>query len=128
MELSLLSDRVMHNGQTHATYRHATKNKHKLFFGNLAIQQLAHNQFSKHTSPTIMHSNQTTYQTIVNAHNCSITWGKNLTMILPRSWEDLPNFQDHGHDPPMWDLAVQILHWWYSHMKYHLPKQENRIE
>ena len=36
--------------------------------------------------------------------------GNDLTMVLPRSWQDLPNFQDYGHDPPMWDISVQILH------------------
>ena len=32
----------------------------------------------------------------------------NLTMILARSSQDLPNSQDHGYDPPMWDLSVQL--------------------
>ena len=32
----------------------------------------------------------------------------NLTMILPRSSQDHPNFKDHGHDPPMWDLSAQF--------------------
>ena len=60
--------------------------------------------------PMITHSDRTTYQTIANAHHNNITWGKQSY----HSWQDLPNFQDHGCDPPTWDLTVQILHWWYS--------------
>ena len=47
------------------------------FFGDSAIHdsQLVHDLFSEHTSPTIMNSDQTTYQTIANAHNNNITRG-----------------------------------------------------
>ena len=38
--------------------------------------RFAHNLFSKCVSPMIMHSNQTTYQTIANTHNNNITWAK----------------------------------------------------
>ena len=36
-----------------------------------------------------MHGDQTTYQTIPNAHNIKNHEENNLTMILPRSWQDL---------------------------------------
>ena len=55
----------------------------------MACSQLMHDQFSEFTSPTfvhdlfsecmspmIMHGDQTTYQTIANVHNNSITWGE----------------------------------------------------
>ena len=59
----------------------------------------------------------------------TILYGEtNLTMNLQRSWQDLPNLQINGHGPPMWDLSVQILHWWFSHIKSDLPKQEIRVE
>ena len=42
-------------------------------------------------------------------HTTTILHGQNdLTMILARSSQDLPNSQDHGHDVPMWDLSVQF--------------------
>ena len=60
----------------------------------------------------IMQGDQTTYQTIGNAHNNSITWGEqsyhDLAMIQARYRQDLSNCQEHGHDPPMWDLSVQF--------------------
>ena len=87
-----------------------------------------HDQSSECASPTIAHSDQTTYQAIANAHNNSITWGNNLTMILPRSRQDLPTVRTMDMTPTNVDLSVQILHWWYSHIKSHLPKQENRVE
>ena len=37
---------------------------------------IMHDLKSECTSPTIVYSNQTTYQTIANAHNNSIAWGK----------------------------------------------------
>ena len=37
---------------------------------------IAHDLKSKHVSPTIVHGDQTTYQTIGNAHNNSIAWGE----------------------------------------------------
>ena len=37
---------------------------------------ITHDLFSEHVSPMIAHGNQTAYQTIANAHNNSITWGK----------------------------------------------------
>ena len=67
----------MHNGWTCTMDGHATENMHELFFGDSAIHdsQLVHDLFSEHTSPTIMNSDQTTYQTIANAHNNNITRG-----------------------------------------------------
>ena len=42
-------------------------------------------------------------------HTTTILNGQNdLTMILTRSSQDPPNSQDHGHDPPMWDLSVKF--------------------
>ena len=42
-------------------------------------------------------------------HTTTILHGQNdLTMILGRSRQDIPNFQVHGHNPPMWDLSVQF--------------------
>ena len=37
---------------------------------------IMHNLKSECVSPMIMHGDQTTYQTIGNAHNNSITWGE----------------------------------------------------
>ena len=48
---------------------------------------IMHDLKRKCTSPMIMQGDQTTYQTIGNAHNNSITWGEQsyhgLAMILP---------------------------------------------
>ena len=41
-----------------------------------ASPMIEHNLKSKHTSPTIVQGDQTTYQTIGNAHINSITWGE----------------------------------------------------
>ena len=42
-------------------------------------------------------------------HTTTILHGQNdVTMILPRSSQDIANSQDHGQDPPMWDLSVQF--------------------
>ena len=47
---------------------------------NLFLQvgnvRFMHNLFSEHMSPTIVHGDQPTYQTIDNAHNNNITWAK----------------------------------------------------
>ena len=45
-------------------------------FWQVGNAQFAHDLFSECTSPMIMHSDQTTYQTIANAHNNNITWAK----------------------------------------------------
>ena len=90
------------------TDRHMTKHMHKLFFGELAMRDL-HTTYSVsmqvpqsctvtklHIKPLQMH-----ITTILHRPN-------DLTMFLPRSSHDLPNSQDHGHDPPMWVLSVQF--------------------
>ena len=42
-------------------------------------------------------------------YTTTILHGQNdLTMILPRSSQDIDNTQDHGQDPPIWDLSVQF--------------------
>ena len=42
-------------------------------------------------------------------HTTTVLHGQNdLTMILARSSQDMANSQDHGQDPPMWDLPVQF--------------------
>ena len=84
----------MHNGQTCMADGHTTKNAHEPFFGELAIHNFMHDQSSKHTSPTIMHSDQTTYQTIPNAHNDSITWRKQSYHHLGKSLARSSNCQD----------------------------------
>ena len=58
------------------TDRHANKITHEPFFGKLANAQFMHDLFSKQVSPVIVHSNQTTYQTIAKAHNSNTTWAK----------------------------------------------------
>ena len=60
------------------------------------MHNFTHDQSSEHVSPIIMHSDQTTYQTIPNAHNDSITWRKrshhDLAKILARS-SQLPGLE-----------------------------------
>ena len=65
-----------------------TKNMYEPFWAIwqfMTCSQLMHDKFSKHASPTIMHSDQTTYQTIANAHNNNIKWENDLTVVLPGS-------------------------------------------
>ena len=71
-----MSDQVMCNRQTCTTDGHVTKNVHKPFFYELVMHDFMHDPSSEHMSPMIMHSDQTTYQNIPNAHNDSITWRK----------------------------------------------------
>ena len=47
--------------------------------------------------------------TLLLMHTTTILHGPNdLTMILVRSSQDLPNIQDQGQDPQRWDLSVQF--------------------
>ena len=68
-----------------------TKNVHELVFGELVMHNscMTNSVSALCASPTITHDDQTTYQTIANAHNNSITWGKqsycDLGKILTRS-------------------------------------------
>ena len=81
-----------------------TKNIHKPFL----VTQFEYVLFSERASPMIMQGNQTTYQTI-ETHTTTTRHGQNdLTIIVPRSTQDLSNFQDNGHDQPMCDLSVQF--------------------
>ena len=45
-------------------------------FSECASPMIMHDLKSECRSPMIMRSDQITYQTIANAHNNSITWGK----------------------------------------------------
>ena len=45
-------------------------------FSKHASPMITHDQSSEHASPMIAQGNQTTYQTIANAHNSCIAWGK----------------------------------------------------
>ena len=49
---------------------------HEPFFWQVGDAQFMHDLLSEHASPMIMHSNQTTYQTIANAHINNITRAK----------------------------------------------------
>ena len=60
----------MHNGQAH-NQKHA-----QTIFWQVGDARFTHDLFSKCMSPTITHGDQTTYQTIANAHNNNITWAK----------------------------------------------------
>ena len=77
-----------------------------------------------------MHGDQTTYQTIENAHNNSITWGKHLGKIMVRS----SNCQDCSHDPhhmtptnvgPLCPNSMLVV---LTDEVPPLPRQENRVE
>ena len=92
---------------------YATKNAHEPFFSNSVSAQLMHDHSSKHMSHMIMHNNQPTIKTIANAHNNSITWGNQSFHDLAKMLARSPNSQDHGHDPPMWDLTVHSLFKFY---------------
>ena len=60
----------MHDGWT-GDPKHA-----QTIFWQVGNVQFVHDLFSEDTSPTITHGNQTTYQTIANAHNNNIRWAK----------------------------------------------------
>ena len=64
----------MHDGWTH-NQQHA-----QTVFWQVGNAQFMHGLFSKHTSPMIMHSNQTTYQTIAKFIQQQYYMGN---MILP---------------------------------------------
>ena len=51
---------------------------------------IVHDLFSECMSPMIMHGDQTTYQTIAMYTTTVLHGENNLTMILPRSRQDLP--------------------------------------
>ena len=71
---------------------------------------ITHDLKSECMSPMIMKGDQTTYQTIGNAHNNSITWGyHDLAMISARYRQDPSNCQDNGHDPLTWDIYVHFF-------------------
>ena len=60
----------MHDGWT------CDQNHAQTIFWQVGNAHFVHDLFSEHVSPTIMHGEQPTYQTIDNAHNNNITWAK----------------------------------------------------
>ena len=95
-----MCDRVVLDGQTCMTDGCATKITYKPFIGQLVRHNFVHDLFSKctvtnqHIKLHIMHT-----KTILHGQN-------DLTMILARSSQDIANSQDHGQNPPMWDLSA----------------------
>ena len=93
---------------------------------------IVHNLKSEHTCPTIVQGDQTTNQTIGNAHINSIIWGEqshhDLAMIKARYRQDPSNWEDNGHDAPMWDLSVHFYTGGTHKLSPTCQKTRNRLE
>ena len=117
-----MCDKVMLDGQTCVTDENATRVMDEPFFGKLGLNDFMHDVISKCMSPTIMHGDQPTYQTIHNAHNNSITWAKqsyhDISKMSPRYCQLPGPHAGHTHVGPL------CLHWWYLKLKSHFQKNE----
>ena len=113
-----MSDRVALNGRSTRDERTCDRNTREPFL-NCAQARLApklpvfesrrvREHSCKHTSLTIMHNDQTTYQTLHFKHNNTNTWAK--TVLEINSNRISPAARTTGRTA----LSCQILHGWYT--------------